>query len=418
MPSQFNEALPNHFEILPKLEKKLKQYKSLGLMILILNDLDVIEHENGYESYTQVLHKLCHFIKQQRGHLYPKNTTVCFSDVGHPSFLFFFHESLSNDAYLSRYQIKQLSKYIRFQCSSQFMPILQPFMKRIPKILTGSSLTLYNELTHPRRTILRMVEDVKNMTRAALPAIKVKYRERIQDIIISQNLSTVFHPIMDFNSNKPMGFEALSRGPKGTNLESPHALFSMAKEVGLLFELDRVCRLKAIEAAQNIPDAYKVFINIMPTTIYDPEFKGKKMNDYLKSFNKKPSQFIFEINERDAIENYSTFAAATEYYMRQGFSFAIDDTGTGYSALEAVIELKPKYLKCDISMVNGIHKNKVKQEMLKMLSLLANKINAKIIAEGIEQTQDFELLKNMGLILGQGFLFSTPKESNALMIEA
>ena len=81
------------------------------------------------------------------------------------------------------------------------------------------------------------------------------------------------------------------------------------------------------------------------------------------------------------------------------------------------MELKPSYLKFDISIVRGVHKNLLKQEMIKMLSLFAEKINAMVIAEGIENKSDLKILQKMGLELGQGFYFSKPLGSDQLKTE-
>src|SRR5213594_2675210 len=110
-----------------------------------------------------------------------------------------------------------------------------------------------------------------------------------------------------------------------------------------------------------------------------------------------------EVSEREAIDDYSAFRAALTHYADLGFSIAVDDTGAGYSSLEAIVELQPDYLKLDISMVRGIDAHLLKQEMIKAIVSFAQKMGATIIAEGIETEPELETLKRLGVPLGQGF---------------
>jgi EAL domain-containing protein (putative c-di-GMP-specific phosphodiesterase class I) len=76
--------------------------------------------------------------------------------------------------------------------------------------------------------------------------------------------------------------------------------------------------------------------------------------------------------------------------------------------LEAIVELQPDFLKLDISMVRGIDRNLLKQEMTKAMISFAGSMNAIIIAEGIETKEELETVKKLGIPLGQGFLLGRP----------
>lgn len=86
----------------------------------------------------------------------------------------------------------------------------------------------------------------------------------------------------------------------------------------------------------------------------------------------------------------------------------MDDTGAGYSSLETVVELKPEYLKLDISLVRQIDQKPVKQELLKAILTLARFIKATVIAEGIETRQELDTLTSLGVPFGQRYLISRP----------
>jgi EAL domain-containing protein (putative c-di-GMP-specific phosphodiesterase class I) len=115
-----------------------------------------------------------------------------------------------------------------------------------------------------------------------------------------------------------------------------------------------------------------------------------------------------EISEKDAIENYVLFRSAADYYTDLGFAIAVDDTGSGHSSLETVVELKPQFLKLDISLVRGIHKNIIKQELLRAILSLSRSMNSTVIAEGIETEEELDMLLSLGVSFGQGFLIGKP----------
>jgi EAL domain-containing protein (putative c-di-GMP-specific phosphodiesterase class I) len=98
------------------------------------------------------------------------------------------------------------------------------------------------------------------------------------------------------------------------------------------------------------------------------------------------------------------------HYSELGFSIAVDDTGAGYSSLEAIVELEPDFLKLDISMIRGIHEHLLKQELIKAIVSFSKNIDATIIAEGIETQEELTTLEDLGVPLGQGFLFGRPRE--------
>ena len=87
---------------------------------------------------------------------------------------------------------------------------------------------------------------------------------------------------------------------------------------------------------------------------------------------------------------------------------AIDDMGAGYSSLQSVAELEPDFLKFDINLVRDIHENPIKRGLLESLLLMAQKIDAQVIAEGVEKEEEFEALREMRVTFGQGYLFSPP----------
>ena len=99
--------------------------------------------------------------------------------------------------------------------------------------------------------------------------------ERLQDILLRERVVTAYQPILRLQESTIMGFEALSRGPRGSGLESADALFGAAESHGLKVELDRLCRKRALLSSGRIPSNAKIFVNTLPATMRDPQFRGQ-----------------------------------------------------------------------------------------------------------------------------------------------
>jgi EAL domain-containing protein (putative c-di-GMP-specific phosphodiesterase class I) len=84
------------------------------------------------------------------------------------------------------------------------------------------------------------------------------------------------------------------------------------------------------------------------------------------------------------------------------------DVGAGYSSLEAIVEIEPKYVKIDASIIRGIHQSKVKQDILHALAMLTKSVKAETVAEGVETKEDLQILKDFGIDYAQGYYFAKP----------
>jgi EAL domain-containing protein (putative c-di-GMP-specific phosphodiesterase class I) len=205
-----------------------------------------------------------------------------------------------------------------------------------------------------------------------------------------------------------MGFEALSRGPRGSGLESADALFSAAADHGLLVELDRLCRQRALLSTGRIPSNARVFVNTLPATVRDPQFRGRALIEFLDKAQVAPSRIVIEITEKLVIENYAVFRETMSYFTDLGMSFAVDDVGAGYSGLESIARLKPNFLKIDTGLVRDVHASPVNETIVKAIVAIGHGIGASVIGEGIQTADEAQALRAMGVDFGQGFYLARP----------
>lgn len=255
---------------------------------------------------------------------------------------------------------------------------------------------------------LRSLDDARMMAHRNMDLTDLRMARDFKTILQENALRTLYQPIVHFPTGRIMAWEALTRGPADSPLHSPAMLFDVAEEMGMLFALERNCREHAIADAGTLAAGQKLFLNIHPRTLSDPEFTPGSTLRALRDTGLRPEDVVFEITERHAIKDLTTFYKTLEHYREQGFGIAIDDAGTGYSGLASIAELKPDFIKIDMSLVRGIHRDPVRQALIETFIDFAEKIGARVIAEGIECREEASILLRMGAHYGQGYYLGRP----------
>ena len=287
-----------------------------------------------------------------------------------------------------------------------------PYLRERPILHVGYGLVLHSPLESHERQILRLIED-------ALASADLRHRLRDRDqreglleIIYNRSLWTAFQPIVEIETRQVVGHEGLSRGPRGTELEAPMALFGLAARHGLVEELERSCRRQAFVDWEVFGGTGRLFVNTVPATVRDPSFLGRGVLDYLGE-RISPRFVTLEITERQVIENLNLYREAMHSFIELGFSFAIDDVGAGYSGLETIASLGATYLKIDMALVRDVHQKPISQQVVKAILDMGTGVGATVIAEGIQTVEEADAIQKLGIRYGQGYLFARPADPYA-----
>lgn len=229
------------------------------------------------------------------------------------------------------------------------------------------------------------------------------------DILENRSITSHFQPIIDMNSESIFGYEALVRGvmPNG-DLVYPDVLFEKSARNDMDFNFDRLCRENALKTTAVKKVDAKVFINFIPTTIYDPKFCLASTVKWARQLEFDPKNIVFEVVETQKVQDKEHLKTILNYYREQGFLIALDDVGEGYSSLNMIIDLKPDIIKVDRNIINNIDKDEMKRSVYKALRNLAMENDIKILAEGVETPYELATLKNIGLDYAQGYYFAKP----------
>jgi len=232
--------------------------------------------------------------------------------------------------------------------------------------------------------------------------------EEFRTVLEPGGVRAVYQPVVDLRGGGIFAWEALARGPVGSTFENPAMLFGFAEENNLVFPLERACRAAALKGFGNPGAGRKLFLNVHPRTLVDPQFNPGETVRLLDSLGLEPHDVVLEITERHSTKDFSLFHRTLDHYRGEGYKVAVDDVGTGYSGLWSIAEIRPDFIKLDMSLVRGIDANPVKRALIETFLTFADKVGCKVVAEGIETSTELTSLVAMGVHYGQGYFLARP----------
>ncbi|GGY04801.1 GGDEF domain-containing protein [Litchfieldella qijiaojingensis] len=239
----------------------------------------------------------------------------------------------------------------------------------------------------------------------------------LDDIFETENLTPLFQPIVDAGNQAIFGYEALIRGPSDSPLHSPLTLFDTASRLGRLVDLDLLCRRLAIQRFTRLGLPGRLFLNVLPTTIVERDFREGLTLQYLDQVGLAPERVVIELTEHTPIHDYALMRQAVDHYRRMGFLVALDDLGAGYSGLRHWAELRPDFVKIDRHFINNIDQDPLKRQFLQSILDVSRHLGCQVIAEGIETTGEYRCLWGLNWSFLQGYYFSRPSENPPQAIE-
>jgi EAL domain-containing protein (putative c-di-GMP-specific phosphodiesterase class I) len=285
--------------------------------------------------------------------------------------------------------------------------LAQPYLRARPRVHVGCAVVLHSPLVSVERLVLRLIEEARLSAELRRKLREGGERDDLLEIIYNRTVWTAFQPIVEIGTSRVVGYEGLSRGPRGTDLESPGALFGLAARHSLVEELERACRRQAFVDWDVFGAQVRLFLNTVPATVRDPSFLGRGVLDYLGQ-GLSPRMVTLEITEREVIANLNLYREAMHSFLELGFTFAIDDVGSGYSGLETIATLGASYLKIDMGLVRDVHQRRVGQQVIKAILDMGNGAGATVIAEGVQSREEADALAELGLRYAQGYYYARP----------
>ena len=233
-----------------------------------------------------------------------------------------------------------------------------------------------------------------------------RVRRRISSVLEQGRLRTVVQAIVELETGRVVGVEALARF-SDTPYRPPDHWFREAGDVKLGLELEALAVRRALEMLDALPGGLTLSINVSHELLLSGQLQ--------RLLDRQPApRLLVELTEHAAFDDYSAFRAAMAPLRERGVRLAVDDVGAGFSSLRHVVELAPDRIKLDRLFTSGIEHDPTRRAMAEALIVFARRTGIGLVAEGIETERELEVMRRLGVPLGQGFLIQSPAEAHAM----
>jgi EAL domain-containing protein (putative c-di-GMP-specific phosphodiesterase class I) len=222
---------------------------------------------------------------------------------------------------------------------------------------------------------------------------------RVHEAIQDGGMHAVFQPVVRLVDGAVVGYEALTRF---RHTPDPALGFREAADVGLGAELELAAVRLAMSGRDRLPTGTWLSLNLSPATLLSPRCHR------LLAQQPDPDRLVVEITEHAPVTEYVALLARTRGLSELGIRIAIDDAGAGFSSLRHILRLSPHLIKLDIEITRDIHLDPVRRALAQALVAFADNTGATLLAEGIERREEAGALIELGVKLGQGYLFGVP----------
>jgi len=401
-------GLPTVSLALDHAKETLIEQGEIGIVFIDIEQFESIEAEYGWAFFDEFLRRIAEVVVAETK-LRFRNATVSSNRVGGSSFYVFFETRGSDLTQENTFDV--MANELR-------QKLIESVRTRFPKMqsaqigfFVGAARIDYRPQIRLERQIYQGMQTAADAVRDAEQQRKKQLTRELRDIIRRKRITTLFQPIVWAKDASIFGYEILTRGPAHSSFRNSDMLFSFAREAKLAWALEAIAlegalrRLRAVDLRDR-----KFLLNLEAEMFGESEFRIHEMVSY---FAEHRGNFVFELTERAAIEDYVVFRRYLDEFREKGIEIAIDDAGSGYASLEAIAALAPDYLKITKGLVSTLSDEPIKQDLVKMLVELSAKIGAKTLAEGIETIEEYEACKALGIDLLQGYFFAHPQEQIA-----
>lgn len=230
----------------------------------------------------------------------------------------------------------------------------------------------------------------------------VNWREALEHACSNLDaVQPVYLPIVDLDKRAVRGYELLARFTGGP--AAPPALwFESAAKLGLTGPLERRIMRAGFTTADRLPKGCFLAINVTAEALISPQIQ--------QLFNERDQfgDIVLEVAEKDTQQ--PGVAEALAPFRQAGGRLALDDIGAGFSNLRDVLAFRPEILKVDRAIVRGLDRDRLRAAIVDGLGTMASQLGISLLAEGIEKREELAKLEELGVPLGQGYLFGEPGE--------
>lgn len=408
-------GLGNRYELNEHLENSCRPGQNVSVAIMQLAEYNNLISSRGFAAAQMVINQLADSVQRLANNFTDSQLTVY--HAGDDYFVFVCRGATAENRLASF--IKEIDLLV---ASSVFYGHHQPKLNYgiayYPSHGNSSEALLRNA-----RTALDAIEPFQDNNFFVFDNSigEQVYREQqmindIRNAISNESFSLNFQPQVDINSNRLIGAEVLVRWRKENAWVSPGEFIPIAEKSGLIVSLGEwILRNSCKKAAQLASigfDDLVIAVNISPRQFTRDDFLPM-VQSILDETGLSPTQLELEITEGVIMHNEKDTIVTLNHLKEMGVKLAIDDFGTGYSSLSYLKQFPIDKLKIDQSFVRNMHQDKNDQSIVQTIIDLGKNLNLKLIAEGVEDKEHWQLLEKMGCHEIQGYFYSKPLAEQA-----
>lgn len=213
-----------------------------------------------------------------------------------------------------------------------------------------------------------------------------------------------FQPIVDAAARRVVAHEALVRGEDGAS--AAQVLETITPE--RMYAFDQACRVAAIESAAALDLPGRLSINFLPNAVYEPENCIRRTLATARRVGWPLERIVFEVAERERVATPQHLLDILGSYRSKGFLTAIDDFGAGFAGLNLLADFQPDFVKLDMGLVRGLDGSRPRRAIVAHVARLCAELGVEVVGEGVETTGESQALRDLGIVLQQGYLFARP----------
>ncbi|MCY4755609.1 bifunctional diguanylate cyclase/phosphodiesterase [Pelomonas aquatica] len=242
--------------------------------------------------------------------------------------------------------------------------------------------------------------------------------DALDRLIEQRSFDLHFQPLVAIDRAEIFGYEALTRGPADGPLHSPLVLFEAAARLGRLVELEHLILRRAVQRFKALSLPGQLFLNVTADTLLGARAHAGRLAAELAELGLPTSRVVIELTETRPIEDLAQLDDALQALRERGFRVALDDLGEGFASLRRWMEMRPDFVKIDRHFIDGIAQEPLKQQFVRSIVEMAATSGCEVVAEGLEQEPDLDVLRRLGLSICQGYLFARPSATPRTSLSA
>lgn len=216
-----------------------------------------------------------------------------------------------------------------------------------------------------------------------------------------EGVSTVFQPIVDTRRGAVVGYEALTRFT-GFTEGNPETWFRAARAHGRAEDLEVLALRTALRSRPTLPANCFLTVNVSPDLLSTESVREVWRDEG------DLSGLIVELTEQARIESYLALEPDLDRLRAAGGLIAVDDAGAGYAGLRHLLAIRPSLIKLDRALVEDVDRDEAKRALIEMIGTFAGRVDAWLLAEGVERVDELDALAELGVPLVQGYVLARP----------